>query len=282
MPELLLGRKYGHSPALLGPRGGPQPADGRPRRRAPDGAGAAALARPRGDLGIRRRRRLDRRPVRVGVALAPGRRRVEGRQGHHDPRRARGRGRPAAGAAAVRRRPAAGHRHRPVRRRPDALRLLLGHRRAQAVRRVRPRATRARSARSTWVGSSAARRTPPRRRSGWPAVRRWWRSAATAGASTSPTRCTARGTTSSTPAGVGAWMAKIDADPAAGGLTHRRAVLPARRRLPRPAAAPGAPAGRGRLVGLVLLPLRRRGRGLGDQSSSSSNNAMRSSTGSAA
>ena len=57
------------------------------------------------------------------------------------------------------------------------------------------------------------------------------------------------------PDGVGAWMAKIDTDPSTGGLTHRRALLPARRGLPRTATASGAPAGRGRLLGLVLLPL---------------------------
>ncbi len=124
---------------------------------------------------------------------------LEGRQGDHDPGRAGGPGRPAAGAAAVRRGPAAGHRHRPVRRRPDALRVLLGHRRAQAVRRVRP----GRSARGRVRAAGRDRPTyrPSRgavaNRS--PAARRWSRSAATGVASSSPTRCTAPGTTSSTP-----------------------------------------------------------------------------------
>ena len=48
------------------------------------------------------------------------------------------RGHAAARAQAVRGGAAAGHRHQPVRRRPVPLRLLLGHRRAQAVRRQRP------------------------------------------------------------------------------------------------------------------------------------------------
>ena len=79
--------------ALLGPRRGPAPADRRPRRAAPDGAGAAAVARPRGDVGVRRRRRLHRGPVGVGLALAPRRRHVGRGQGHHDPGRARRPGR---------------------------------------------------------------------------------------------------------------------------------------------------------------------------------------------
>ena len=62
--------------ALLGPGRGPAPADGRPRRAAPDGAGAAPVARPGGHLGLRRRRGLHRGPVRVGLALAPRRRRA--------------------------------------------------------------------------------------------------------------------------------------------------------------------------------------------------------------
>ena len=49
-----------------------------------------------------------------------------------------GRDRPAApGAAAVWRRSSAGQRHRPLRRRPLAVRLVLGHRGAEAVRRER-------------------------------------------------------------------------------------------------------------------------------------------------
>ena len=61
--------------ARLGPRQAPPPAGDRPRRRAPDGARAAAGARPEQGLRLRRRRRLDRRPVGLGLALGPRRRR---------------------------------------------------------------------------------------------------------------------------------------------------------------------------------------------------------------
>jgi selenium-binding protein 1 len=61
--------------------------------------------------------------------------------------------------------------------------------------------TRARPARSTSAGSCAASRTRQPPTCGWAAGRRWWRSAATASGSTSPTRSTGSGTTSSTPTG---------------------------------------------------------------------------------
>ena len=57
--------------AFLGPGGGQAPADGRPRRAVPDGPGAAPVARPRADLGLRRRGGQHRRPVRLGVAVEP-------------------------------------------------------------------------------------------------------------------------------------------------------------------------------------------------------------------
>ena len=124
---------------------------------------------------------------------------VGGHQGDRHPGRAGRRGRPAAGAAAVRRGAAAGHRHRPVGRRPVPLRLLLGHRRAEAVRRAATRSTRCETG-SVRLGGIVGRAAhPSARTSRWPAARRWSRSAATAGGSTSPTRCTAPGTTSSTP-----------------------------------------------------------------------------------
>ena len=59
-------------------------------------------------------------------------------EGDRDPRRAGERGRPAAAAQGLQGRAAAGHRHRPVDGRPLPLRLLLGHRRSAAVRRLRP------------------------------------------------------------------------------------------------------------------------------------------------
>jgi selenium-binding protein 1 len=136
--ELLLGNKYGHK-LHVQPKNAQARAGDRPRRRAPDGARAAARPQSGEDVRVRRRRRLDRRPDGVRMAVESRRRRHrERRQGHHDPAGA-GRGRPAAAdPAAVRRGAAADHRHRAVGRRPGPLRLLLGHRRAQALRRVRP------------------------------------------------------------------------------------------------------------------------------------------------
>ena len=96
-------------------------------------------------------------------------------------------------------RAAARHRHRPLHGRQVPLRRLLGHGRPAAVRRLRslqPQAHR------QGAGSAASSRAPPiprprARRSA--AGRRWWRSAATASASTSPTRSTAPSTRSSIP-----------------------------------------------------------------------------------
>ena len=66
---------------------------------------------------------------------------------------------PPFGASALRRRPAAGQRHRPVSRRPLALRLVLGHRGAQAVRRQRSAQPEGDGARCAWAGSSTEHRT---------------------------------------------------------------------------------------------------------------------------
>ena len=55
------------------------------------------------------------------------------------------------------------------------------------------------------------------------------------------------------PDGVGAWMAKLDADVSAGGLVADAAVLPARRRLPRPQRPPNPTPRRRRVQRLVLL-----------------------------
>ena len=60
------------------------------------------------------------------------------------------------------------------------------------------------------------------------------------------------------PDGVGAWMAKLDADVDAGGLTADPGFFPNGGRLPRPAGPPDPPPGRGRLQRLLLLhPLTR-------------------------
>ena len=55
------------------------------------------------------------------------------------------------------------------------------------------------------------------------------------------------------PEGVGAWAAKLDADPQVGGLAAGPAVLPQRGRLPRAAGAPDPAPGRGCLQRLLLL-----------------------------
>ena len=190
--------------------------------------------------------------------VAPRRRPLGGQQGHHHPGRA-GRPRPAAaGPQAVRGGAPADQRHRPVGGRPLAVRVVLGHRRAQAVRRQRPRPTRARPARSAWAASSAASPTPPRPTSRWPAAPRWSRSAGTAGGCTSPTRCTGPGTTSSTPTGSGPGWPSWTPTSTAGGLTADPGFFPNGGRLPRPAGPPDPPPGRRRLQRLLLLhPLTR-------------------------
>ena len=86
------------------------------------------------------------------------------------------------GAAAVRRRAAADHRHRAVGRRPVARRLVLGHRRAQALRRLRP-AQPARDRLGAPGRHRRARAAPGLRRRST-AARRWSSCRATASAST--------------------------------------------------------------------------------------------------
>ena len=160
----------------------------------------------------------------------------------------------AARAAALRCRAAAGHRHQPLRRRPHALRLLLGDRRAQAVRRDGP-------------GTSARGRVrPPRRdrRAGRPPrVARGTAGGRTADGGGEPGRrprlhheLALRRLGRPVLPGRRRRLDGEDRRRPGGRDARRRAVLPARRRLPRPAGAPGAAAGRRRVVGLVLLPLR--------------------------
>ena len=106
----------------------------------------------------------------------------------------------------------------------------------------------------------AGRRTRPTRTRRWPAARRWSRCPATAGGSTSPTRCTAPGTTSSTrTASAPGWRSSTSASRRRDRL--RRALLPARGLgLARAAPAPGPAPGRRRLLRLLLLPVTRVGR----------------------
>ena len=146
--------------ARLGPRQAQPRAGDRPRPGAPDGARAATGAQPVEGLRLRRRGHLDRGPVRLGVAVGARRgRHVQRGEGDLDPGRA-GRGRAAAAAAAaLRRRAAADHRHLAVGRRQGPLRVLLGHGRAQALRRLGPAQRRARPAPCGSAGSSRAPRT---------------------------------------------------------------------------------------------------------------------------
>ena len=170
--------------ALLGPGRGQAPADGRPGRAVPDGPGAAPVARPRADLGLRRRGGQHRRPVRLGVAVEPPGRDLARRQGDHHPGRTRRRGRAAPGAQAVRRGAAAGHRHQPRRSTTSSFTSPAGAPASSSSTTSATRPTPARSARSGSAASPAGSRTPRRRASRWPAARRWSRSAGTASGST--------------------------------------------------------------------------------------------------
>ena len=109
-------------------------------------------------------------------------------------------------------------RHQPVARRSLPLRLVLGNRRVHPVRRLRSRQPeedrlaaprRHRAPRGASEEARSSRST---------AARRWSRSAATASASTSPTRSTRPWDEQFYPDGVKSWMVKIDADPK-GGMT---------------------------------------------------------------
>ncbi len=67
------------------------------------------------------------------------------------------------------------------------------------------------------IGGIVSRATHPAPRTGRSAAaRRWWRSAATASASISPTRSTAPSIRSSIPTGIEGWMVKLDANPNGG------------------------------------------------------------------
>jgi hypothetical protein len=163
------------SPRLLEPvRRQADPAH-RLGRRASDGARAEAGSQSAQALGLRRGRHQRRRSVGLGVVVAPRWRPVGGQEGDNHPRRARGRLPAPARACALRGRPAAGERHRPVGRRPLAVRVVLGNRGAQALRRKR-------SAQPERGGLGAPRRdrrpnpAPGRPPScDWPARPRWSR-----------------------------------------------------------------------------------------------------------
>ena len=76
VPELLLGRKYGHRLHFWDMKTRKLTPDRRPRRPAPDGARAAAGARPDQEVRLRRRRGQRRGPVRLDLDVARGQRPV--------------------------------------------------------------------------------------------------------------------------------------------------------------------------------------------------------------
>ena len=162
------------------------------RLRAPPGA--------RSDQGLRLRqlRHQPEGPLLVDLDLVPRRRQMGGEEDHRrfpaepaDPDDLPPVLQGVQGGAAAR------HRHRPVDGRPLPLRLVLGHRRHAAIRRVRSVQSEAHGKgpdRRHRLARDAIRR---RRTAGSTAGRKWSRSAATESASTSPTRSTAPSTRSS-------------------------------------------------------------------------------------
>ena len=123
--------------SLLGVEFASPPADHRPGRQPPDGAGVAAGPRPDTRIRLSRRGRRHDEPRRFDLDLVPKGRQVPRREDGRDSART-GRCGAAAGAAqGLWRRAAADQRHRPVARRPVSLCRLLGHRRAAAIRRHR-------------------------------------------------------------------------------------------------------------------------------------------------
>ena len=112
-------------------------------------------ARPEQGVRLRRRGHHPDGPLGLDLALAPRERRVGGpaRSSRSRPSRPTPTLLPPV-LQGVRRGAAAGHRHQPEPRRPVPVRLLLGHRRVPAVRRLATRSTRSRPARCTWAASS--------------------------------------------------------------------------------------------------------------------------------
>ena len=215
-PELLLAGKYGHKLHVWDLRQAPSPAGTRPGRRATDGAGASAGARSQQDLWLRRRRRLPERSLVIDLDVVSRRRRIR-QMG--DPKSDRD-SRPSRPIQKSCRRCCKGFKAVPPL--VTDINLSLDDRflyvscwgtgefiQYDVSDPFNPKKTG-----SVHLGG-IVRRAPhpkkPSRRS--TAARRWSRSAATASASTSPTRCTRPGTSSSIPMASKSWMVKIDADP---------------------------------------------------------------------
>ena len=138
VPESPARQQIRPPPAFLGPDQAQAPAGDRLRRGAPARVRAAARARPDQGLRLRQLRHQPEGPLVLDLDLVSRRRQMGGEEDHHDPGRAGRSGPPAAGAEGLQGGAAARHRHRPVDGRPLPLRVLLGHRRPAAIRRLRP------------------------------------------------------------------------------------------------------------------------------------------------
>ena len=138
-PELLLARQVRQRVARVGPAHAASPADARARPRVPDGARAAARARSDRGLRLRRRRHQPEGSVGVDLGVAPRRATARAwriRKVIDIPAEPADAGRSAAAAEGLRRGPAARDGHQPLARRSLPVRLVLGHGRAETVRRL--------------------------------------------------------------------------------------------------------------------------------------------------
>ena len=157
---------------------------------------------------------------------------------------------PAAAAQGLQGGAAARHRHQSLARRPVPVRLVLGHGRVAAVRRLAIRSSRCSWAPCGSAASSAARRirrSPPTPLNGGPQmveVSRDGRRVYLTNSLYTPWDAQFY------PDGIRGWMAKLDVE-ARRAASPRREVL--RRVRGRAASAPGAAPGRRRVVRLVLL-----------------------------
>ena len=185
------------SDPLLGSAGAQECPDHRSRRQPSDGAGSSSRARSGSRVRLPGRRGRHHQPRRLDLDLVARGRKVPHREDRDDPARARAEGAVAAAAAGLWRGAAAGHRHRPVDGRQVSLRRPAGAP-ARCVNTMSAiPGSRNLPDRSTSAALYAARRIRTARP--MRAVRRWSRSAATASASTGPTRSTRPGTISSIP-----------------------------------------------------------------------------------
>lgn len=149
VPELLLGQKYGHAVHFW------DLAKGEHLQRVDLGAQHQMALEVRsshdpdatwGFVGVV----IHRRSVRLDLAMVSRRPRMGRREGHHNPSGTCTPRPSPSGTQAVRRGPAPHHRHRPIGGRPVLVRVVLGHRGDETVRRVRSRESQAGGIGSTW------------------------------------------------------------------------------------------------------------------------------------